>query len=633
MYHNSRNEDYRFPLGAVKAGERVRLRVVAPENAERVFLRSWDGCECLVPMANIGNNIYEATMRAPDAPGLWWYCFKAETDTQTLWYGNNEAKTGGEGRQYDYEPPSYQVTVYSGSFEPPKWLRNGIMYQIFPDRFRRAPTESVCGRTDIVIHESWSDKPLTEVNHETGDNMANDFFCGTLTGIKEKLGYLEKLGVTVLYLNPVFSAHSNHRYDTADYSKIDPLLGTNAEFADMCAEAKKHGIRVMLDGVFSHTGSDSVYFNKDKRFGEGGAYNDKSSPYYNWYSFKNWPNEYDCWWNFPTLPNVSELYPSYLDYIIEGEDSIIKQWLRRGSSGWRLDVADELPMPFLRALRHAVKETDADAAILGEVWEDASHKTAYGELRSYCVGDTLDTVMNYPLYDALIAFLTGRITAGETAERISIMCENYPTPFLYSLMNLTGSHDRARILNVLAEKDGESLPREKRGEMALTAAERATAVARYKMFLRFVMCFPGMPSVYYGDEAGMEGAADPCCRAPYPWGNIDESVYDFTRGEIMARMENEVLRNGNVSVAAISDDVLMLRREITGGKDVFGSPAKNAKALLFLNRSETAQRVPIPHELNYASFRPVGGEPSLSLAGDTWILWLKPLAACLYLEE
>ncbi|MDD2647445.1 MAG: glycoside hydrolase family 13 protein [Eubacteriales bacterium] len=630
MYHNTRSEEYRLPTGALTAGERVRLRFAAPEDAERVYLRAWDGAERLLPMAKIENDMYEVTARAPDAPGLWWYFFKVETPHGTRYYGNNERRAGGEGKEYDFEPPSFQVTVRFAAFEPPKWLRNGIMYQIFPDRFRKAPTKAVCARSDIILHENWNEQPLTDVNNETGDNMARDFFGGTLTGIKEKLGYLEALGVTVLYINPVFSAHSNHRYDTSDYSVIDSLLGTNEEFAEMCAEAEKHGIRVILDGVFSHTGADSVYFNKDGRFGAGGAYNDKNSPYFNWYTFKNFPDEYECWWNFPTLPNVSELYPSYLDYIVEGGDSIIKEWLRRGASGWRLDVADELPMPFLRALRHAVKETNADAAIIGEVWEDASHKTAYGELRSYCVGDTLDTVMNYPLYEALSAFLLLKITAGETAERINIMRENYPAGFFYSLMNLTGSHDRARILNVLAGKDGENVPREKRGEMKLTKEERATAVSRYMMYLRFIMCFPGMPSVYYGDEAGMEGAADPCCRAPYPWGAEDERILGFAKQEIRRRKSSDVLRNGAMSVSALSDDVLMLKREISGGQNAFGESAQNGLAVLYLNRSDKPQRVPADFSLALPDMPAVDGDVSISLAGDTWMLWLKPLSAVLF---
>ncbi|HML49623.1 MAG TPA: glycoside hydrolase family 13 protein, partial [Clostridia bacterium] len=299
-----------------------------------------------------------------------------------------------------------------------------------------------------------------------------DFFGGTLSGIRAKLSYLKELGATALYLNPIFYARTNHRYDTNDYRRVDPWLGDEGDFARLCQEAEALGIRVLLDGVFSHTGADSEYFRQAQR--------DQSAPTFGWYRFSHWPDRYESWWGFQTLPETNELDPGFLRFILTGNDAVIPHWLRAGAGGWRLDVADELPMPFLRMLRETAKCAKPDAALIGEVWEDASNKISYGELRSYCLGDTLDSVMNYPLRDALVAFLTGAIDANNTARRINALYEQYPKPFAHALMNLLGSHDRPRILNILAGVTGETLSRTEQGKLRLTQAQRALGLSRLR---------------------------------------------------------------------------------------------------------------------------------------------------------
>ena len=366
----------------------------------------------------------------------------------------------------------------------------------------------------------------------------------------------------------------------------DAATGDEHALARLCKDAEALGMRVMLDGVFSHVGDDSLYFNRRGTYGEHvGAYRDPDSPYYKWFTFRHWPDDYECWWGFKTLPNVNEMDEDYRRFILEDDDSVVRHWVRKGTSGWRLDVADELPMPFLRELRRQVKGVSRDAAVLGEVWEDASHKVAYGQMRSYVLGDTLDSVMNYPLRDALIAFLMAQKDAAAVAKELSSLAQNYPKPFLYALMNLMGSHDRPRILNVLAGNDGSDIPRSQRADHRLSQEERMIGALREQLMLRFVFSVPGMPCIYYGDEAGVEGCADPFCRRTYPWGREDQDM--LARYKAMTAMRNghPVLKTGECAYIAPCSAVLGVIRKNENGKDAFGKKAENACAVTLINRS------------------------------------------------
>lgn len=269
------------------------------------------------------------------------------------------------------------------------------MYQIFPDRFCRSGEKHENVPTDRIIHENWEDTPFFRPD-ERGIIRNNDYFAGDFKGIESKLPYLQSLGVTCIYLNPVFESHENHRYSTACYEHIDPMLGTDEDFEHLCKQAKTYGIDIILDGVFSHTGADSIYFNKFGRYGDHeGAYRDPDSKYKNWYFFSRYPFDYESWWGITTLPNVNENNPDYTEYIC-GENGILQRWIDKGARGWRLDVADELPDEFLDNLNKAVKAKGNDKVIYGEVWEDASNKESYGVRRRYLIGGQLDSVMNYP---------------------------------------------------------------------------------------------------------------------------------------------------------------------------------------------------------------------------------------------
>ena len=593
LKHHTLNPFDRKPQGAVATGGQVRLRLTVEDEQAPVelFLRVWNGDERRYPMRPLGlkdgRMIYEAQIGVGDKPRLLWYRFECEYKGEHVVLGAPGDHTGcGEGVMGSEE--SFQLTVYDAAYDTPAWMRDGVMYQIMVDRFCRGEgTDALMHAKDgqnIILHEDWNEMPFLNIA-ENGDNFANDFFGGNLEGVRQKLPYLKQLGVSVLYFNPIFCARTNHKYDTSDYRRVDPMFGDEQALARLCKEAEALGMRVMLDGVFSHVGDDSLYFNRRGTYGEHvGAYRDPDSPYYKWFTFRRWPDDYECWWGFKTLPNVNEMDEDYRRFILEDDDSVVRHWVKKGTSGWRLDVADELPMPFLRELRRQVKDVSKDAAVLGEVWEDASHKVAYGQMRSYVLGDTLDSVMNYPLRDALIAFLMAQKDAAAVAKELSSLAQNYPKPFLYALMNLMGSHDRPRILNVLAGNDGSDIPRSQRADHRLSQEERMIGALREQLMLRFVFSVPGMPCIYY-DEAGVEGCADPFCRRTYPWGREDQDM--LARYKAMAAMRNghPVLKTGECAYITPCSAVLGVIRKNENGKDAFGQKAENACAVTLINRS------------------------------------------------
>ena len=557
--HDSRDPLYRTPSGARPTGSDVILRCRA-DDARAVTLRLWwDDGEIRRPMTASprGAGLFEIRLTLPEQSGLLWYYFIVDFDGETRLYGNADDRLGGEGRLYDHEPPSFQLTVYDEEFDTPRWMREGLLYQIMPDRFAaRGKNAPEAG----WLHEKWDEPPAIHVDPRTHDNRADDFFGGNFRGVMDRLDYLKELGVTAIYFNPIFRAHSNHKYDTGDYETIDPSFGTREDFEALCGRARALGIRILLDGVFSHTGSDSRYFNRLGRYDSLGAYQSLESPYASWYRFKRWPDEYDCWWGFETLPTVNKSDESYRRYILTGENAIVKRWLRRGASGWRLDVADELPVPFLRTLRKSVKSVDPDAAVLGEVWEDASNKVAYGQLRCYCLGDTLDSVMNYPLREGLIGFLLGEIDAYALKRRLDALYENYPAPFAAALMNLLGSHDKARVINRLSGAEPENRPREQRVFTLLSDAEYERGKRRFIKAWRFLCAMPGMPCLYYGDEAGAQGGDDPFCRGTYPWGHEDRALMEEIKRVNHARLKSRAAQNGSLELIAPDADTLTVVR-------------------------------------------------------------------------
>lgn len=558
---NSRSRKYRDPLGAVAEGTSVHFRVTLPRelscSATHLVIQREGGQPQVLDLfwcgMNGNNQEWWECHFTPDTAGLYFYHFEIRTRR-----GSQRLSKGFAGDGIFGGNNQWQLTVFHKDFKTPDWLEGGVMYQIFPDRFYKsgkAKGEIPYGRT---FHENWTDQPDWAPNAQ-GKITNTDFFGGDLKGIEEKLPYLKELGVTCLYCNPIFESHSNHRYDTADYSKIDPLLGNEEDFRSLCAAAKKLGIRVLIDGVFSHTGSDSVYFNREGRYPTPGAYNSQQSPYYPWYTFRQWPNSYECWWNFDTLPNVKETEKSY-DTYINGEQGIVRKWLKAGASGWRLDVADELPDPFLDSLNKAVKSENPDALVLGEVWEDASNKTAYGIRRRYLLGGQLDTVMNYPFRDAILGFLLGN-DPRNFAETVESIVENYPPQCLRLLMNHIGTHDTERGLTVLGGEAAGNRGREWQAAQHLSPEQRETGLKRLRLASLIQYTLPGVPCLYYGDEIGMEGYRDPFNRGTYPWGREDQGLLTWYKGLGMLRaQEKAILGQGSYRTLFADGNLLAFER-------------------------------------------------------------------------
>ena len=470
------------------------------------------------------------------------------------------------------------------------------MYQVFPDRFGFSKDDTA--QKGIAYHESLGQYPELHRSLEEPVRYLprsfeqtytpDDFYGGTFRGIEEKLPYLKELGVSCLYLNPIVEARSNHRYDTSDYRRPDPILGSVEDFRRLCDSARKCGIRILLDGVFSHTGNDSVYFDQYRSYGGNGACSGPDSPYYGWYDFKHFPDEYRCWWGFPSLPEVQEHNPSWQREIITGDNSVVKLWLKRGASGWRLDVADELPDDVLAKIRSAVKETKPDAPIVGEVWEDAVIKESYGERRDYALGFSLDSVMNYPFRAAVLDYVHGRGDAYDLRDFLIGQQMNYPKPFYYSLMNLLGSHDVARLRNCLAcPLDLRTLSRAEQLAVDFNEEEMNLALQRERMCAALQFAIPGVPSIYYGDEQGMAGVGDPFNRQPFREG--EKALHDVYASLAALRNGAAALSTGNALFLADGTDVLMVLRYITGGRDVFSLPAENGAYLCVLNRNREAR--------------------------------------------
>ena len=553
---NSRDSKFRSPSGAVATDTSVHFKIMLPREL---------GCSAALLLTekergeSFCNNMFWCGMEGDNHE--WWECHFTPNETGLHFYyfeiktaqGHRQLSRGFGSEAVFGGHDRWQLTVYDKSFTTPSWLEGGIIYQIFPDRFHFSGETKQDIPYGRKIHESWGEIPDWRPNDE-GKITNSDYFCGDFKGIEQKLGYIKSLGTTCIYFNPIFEAHSNHRYDTANYSKIDPLLGTEEDFVSLCKSAEKLGIKIILDGVFSHTGSDSIYFNRENRYNSLGAYNSQSSEFYSWYSFKNWPDDYESWWNFITLPNVNETNTAFDNYI-NGENGIIRRWLKLGAAGWRLDVVDELPDQFIDNLSRAAKTEKADALILGEVWEDASNKTAYGIRRRYFLGGQLDSVMNYPFRNAILGFLLGENKCN-FVEIVESIIENYPAQSLNLLMNHIGTHDTERAITILGGEPVLNNDRKWQSEHhKLSNEQRTLGIKRLKLAALLQFTLPGIPSVYYGDEAGVEGYKDPFNRACYPWGNENSELIEWYRNLGKLRTNESVFAKGTMNFITTNADL------------------------------------------------------------------------------
>ncbi len=567
ILYNSKDKRFKQPFGTLTEGERCRISIYIPKscqtNAVKLLLLqenkvAYTAFDMYMDGETGAYEIYSCVFSL-ECADLYFYYFRITTVNEEFslyrfGYDDTNMESGD----------MWQLSCVPTDFNVPEEYFGAIMYQIFPDRFNTVGQCDTSGKLrPFTIHENKNDVPLYLPNQH-GDVENCDFFGGNLKGITDKLDYLKELGVGVIYLNPIFKAWSNHRYDTADYMKIDELLGTEADFRELCEKSHELGIRIILDGVFSHTGSNSKYFDKHGIFG-GGAYHCPDSPYRSWYSFEKYPDVYTSWWGIETLPCTNENDAGFKNFIIHAEDSVLAHWINAGADGFRLDVADELPDKFIADFRTRMKELKPDALLIGEVWEDASNKISYGVRRRYFTGGELDSVMNYPLKNAIVDFVCQNDDGAYFEQIVMTIAENYPRDVMLTLMNSLSTHDTSRIFSQLSP---EILPCEKSVCAGYSMPEyvRDEALQRLltAVFLQFVI--PGMPCIYYGDEIGMEGIGDPFCRGYFRWDDVaNNAIRDFFVRVSKMRSVSDVLKFGDVFVKSNGGGRVEIERRYRGG--------------------------------------------------------------------
>ncbi len=542
VIHDSQSMKYRKPFGSVEQGQKVKLSIdIDKEIIVAVELLQFDGTKINMGMKkeylNDGNYRYSVQVDTEDALGVLGYYFILIDGYDRLYYGNNDEHLGGVGQIYAYNPVPYQITVYKKS-SIPDWYKEGVIYQIFVDRFCNGNEDGKINnpKDNSFIYGRWEDTPMYIKDHQ-GRVLRWDFYGGNLKGIVKKLDYIKSLGANIINLSPIFKSSSCHKYDTGDYEVIDEMFGTNEDFKELCEIAERKGIKIILDGVFSYTSSDSRYFNKIGNYDDIGAYQSPNSKYHNWYKFNRYPYRYECWWGIDERPNVNVMHNSYIDYIVNRDNSVIKKWIDLGASGWRLNVTDELPDEFIEIVRHRLDSIDKDTVLVGDVWDDASNKISYSKKRKYLYGNEVQSVTNYPLRESLINFTKGYIKSDKFKKKIMSLYENYPREVFLGNMNIIGTSDTERILTVL---DGN--------------------IQCLKLIVALQFTLPGVPLIYYGDEAGVTGGKDPDNRKSYPWGHEDNDLIDFYKKIAHIRNSQNGLKKGDFNVFDTDEDVFAFER-------------------------------------------------------------------------
>ena len=570
-YFNSRDEYYKKPFGAVKEMTEVIFSVSGrdADTAPLLCIKKDGGFEQYVEMQRRSkdNRTIFVAKHTFTEPGLYFYRFN-------IAYGD-DLYNNGKGETVATQDGEWFIqTVYSKEFSTPDIYKGGILYQIFPDRFCEGRKKDNLSFPDRVYREDKRGLPFYKWGAGETEKINTDYFGGDFEGIIQQLGYLSSYGVNCIYLNPIFLAHSNHRYNTADYTKPDPELGSMEDFKRLCKAARENGIRIILDGVFSHTGSDSIYFNKEGRYGNGGAYNDENSPYRKWYDFDpKYKNGYRAWWDFETLPEVDESSPEYIEYIC-GEGGIIDRWLSRGASGFRLDVADELPDEFISQIRQAVKRNGEDKLLIGEVWEDAVTKISYSKRRQYLLGKGLDSVMNYPFRGAVLDFIKNG-DGDKFCQTVFSIYEHYPKQALESAWNSLSTHDTPRALTVLSDDYKENISREDQAKESISPENYGKAAQDLVCAYALLFSLPGIPCIYYGDEAGMQGYKDPFNRSFFPWGAADGYIRRNIRYIASFRTQHDVYAKGGIHFVHVSYNAVAFVRF-----------SENKEVLTAVNRGE-----------------------------------------------
>ena len=588
LTHDTTSGENRFPFEPAETGELIKLTAnVLSGNIKWAVAVVFKSDRRIEYCMQENNGCFSVEFSLNE-PGAWKYYFRFGTAYGERYLCPDE--TGLGSVMSTKAGDAFPLTVYLKGFETPEAFRHGVMYQIFPDRFGIEKTEAVkqgieyhkkLGQTP-ELHESVDEPVRYKPRKFEKDYSPDDFYGGTFNGIAQRLPYLKKLGITWIYLNPICEAKSNHRYDAGNYMNADPILGTNEDFTALCSKADELGIKIILDGVYSHTGADSIYFNRDRHYGPGGACSGPQSEFYSWYSFERFPNKYKCWWNFKDLPEVDERSASWQSYVLTGDESVVKTWMRRGAGGWRLDVADELPDDVLALIRQTVKEQNPDAPVIGEVWEDPVTKTGPEGARNYALGYSLDSVMNYPVRFTIIEFLRRQRTAQSVCKYLNYQRMAYPRPMYYALMNLLSSHDVERIRTALATNvDVRSIDRENQLRLPFTKKALSHAVDLQKIAAAIQFTLPGVPCIYYGDEQGMTGVCDPFNRTPFKEDNDGTGLFEYYSELANMRLQSPVLLDGEAAFVPVSDDAFAIIRYLKNSDE--------KPVILVVNRSEKPQ--------------------------------------------
>lgn len=558
---NPTNKYFKSVIGSVKSGVGFRISILIKSeiNPDKVFIKVYKD-----DLSDV--NIVQMQKEESDVAHYDKYGVSLTLQSGLFWYYfimDGVAYEGLIGASQNYEPmlffenvQPWQLNVYNRSYPVPSSLDGGVMYHIFVDRFCSVGEVTP---TDDKFLLPWGELP--RYYDMDGNYRCRDFFGGNLKGVISKLDYIRSLGVSIIYLSPVFKAYSNNKYDTEDYMQIDSMFGSESDFEELIEKAREKNIGIVLDGVFNHSGSQSVYFNKNGKYGTGGAYQDKNSEYRDWYLFDD-NGEYESWWGFENLPRFNA-HSKGLQNFLCGEKGVVGYWTKKGIAGWRLDVVDEIADDMLNEIVRAVKTENSSAAVIGEVWEDASNKIDYGIRRSYFEGKQLDSVTNYHLRKSLLRFICTKDSRG-LKKAVFELLNNYPREVLVRLMNPLSSHDTARLINELAA-DGSYLTRSQQANHVISDETRNNALKLCKLAAVVQYTIFGFPCLYYGDETGLDGDGDPFCRKCFPWDNVDGEHLAFYRklGEI--RNGSTALINGDFSLLHTNDSAFAFKR--TDGKE------------------------------------------------------------------
>jgi len=571
---------------ALDGGQRVVLRVHALANdLSGVELEvQLAGRTQTLPAVRVGSvrgrDVYEARVFRADSAGELRYRF-------LLADGDARASVPAEG--------TFPLDPRAGRFQTPAWVRDAVFYQVFPDRFRDGDPQTQPQRPPRPEGQPWAigDAFLEPWGAEP---THFGFTGGDLAGVTQRLDYLRELGITALYLNPIFAAESNHRYDARDFERVDPGLGTLEDLHALRDGLHERGMRMILDAVFNHTGDEHYAFEDVVAKGE-------ASRYWPWYFVEGYPvtkdpPNYACWWDFADLPQLNTRHPEVVEHLL----GVGVRWLREGANGWRLDVPNEVHAinpEFWPAFRERIKAQDPEAYVVGEIWSDAG---------PWLKGDMFDATMNYPVRQAALEFLVrpaGELDARGFREALGGQLAAYPEPALRVQFNLLGSHDTPRLLT-LAEGDAR----------------------RVRLAQTFVFAWPGAPVVYYGDEVGLSGGKDPECRRCFPWdGPQDSETLAHVKALGRLRAQLHCLRRGVVRFLLTQGDLVAFARV----PDV-GAPAW-PPVVCVLNASGAPAQPQVPLAGLTGSPRVVLGEGRAARDGDSLQVELPPWGGAWILLE